>query len=200
MPFVFLNYRRTDTAGHAGRLYDRLSERFGQERIFMDIDAIRPGDDFVARLEEVVASCDLMVALIGRDWLGTGRRILKRGRLHEPNDFVRIELHAALERGVHVIPVLVEGAPMPTPSQLPSDIAALARRQAFELSDARWRSDCDRLLAVIERRAGDLDAERASPGTDTGPQSGAPGAGSPAGAANQLAPGQVLGGRRIEEE
>jgi hypothetical protein len=140
VPGVFISYRRDDCAGHAGRLYDRLAEHFGEERVFMDIDAIDPGVDFGERIEEAVASCDLFIALIGDDWLDikdpSGRR-----RLDDPDDFVRLELAAGLARsGLRVIPVLVEGASMPASGDLPDDLKPLARRNAFELSDARWRS------------------------------------------------------------
>ncbi len=205
MPQIFLNYRRTDTAGHAGRLYDRLAERFGHDGIFMDIDAVQPGEDFVARIEDVVANSDLVVALIGREWLWVGRGFLRRGRLQGPSDFVRIELQVAFERGLHVIPVLVEGATMPTPAQLPGAIGALARRQAFELSDARWRSDCDRLIAAMERLLESPQPDRLSPDRQasergSGVSFGATAVASPTRVTNLLSPGHRVGGYRVQEE
>src|SRR5688572_31262890 len=98
---IFVSYRREDSAGHAGRLFDRLVEQFGRERIFMDIDTIEPGEDFVTVIENAVSSCDILIAVIGRNWLtagGTGT-----GRLDNPNDFVRIEIAAALRRDIRVI-------------------------------------------------------------------------------------------------
>jgi formylglycine-generating enzyme required for sulfatase activity len=148
-PGIFICYRREDTGGHAGRLSDHLIAHFGDEQIFMDLDQIEPGEDFVQVIEEAVGACDILLALIGRNWLAshdeTGRR------LDNPNDFVRLELGAALARGVSVIPVLVQGAQMPRPPDLSEDIRPLTRRQAFELSDRRWRHDVDQLVERLER-------------------------------------------------
>ncbi len=144
---IFISYRREDSAGHAGRLYDRLSAHFGEEKIFMDV-GIEPGVDFVDQLEEAVASCDVLLVLIGPEWLTAddGRR-----RLEEEGDFVHLEVSAALERDIRVIPLLVHGATMPAAHDLPPDLARLARRNALELSDARWRYDVGRLIEVLDR-------------------------------------------------
>jgi TIR domain len=146
---IFINYRREDTAGHAGRLFDRLNGRF-PDRVFMDIDTIEPGIDFVEIIRKAVGCCEVLIVMIGRNWLtladGTGRR-----RLDNPNDFVRLEIGSALVRDeIRIIPVLVEGAVMPRPEDLPPDLALLTRRNAIELSDARWAFDVDRLLQTIE--------------------------------------------------
>ena len=145
---IFINYRREDTAGHAGRLFDRLSGRF-PGRVFMDIDTIEPGIDFVEIIEEAVGCCEVLIVMIGRDWLtladATGRR-----RLDNPSDFVRLEIGTALARDIRIIPVLVEGAIMPRPEDLPPELALLTRRNAIELSDARWAFDVDRLIQTIE--------------------------------------------------
>ena len=145
---IFVNYRRDDSAGHAGRLFDHLSGRF-PGRVFMDVDTIEPGIDFAEVIEQAVGCCEVLVVVIGREWLdlkdATGRR-----RLDNPNDFVRMEIGAALERHIRVIPVLVEGASMPRPEDLPPDIVKLTRRNAIELSDGRWASDVDRLIQTIE--------------------------------------------------
>ena len=148
---VFISYRRDDCAAHAGRLYDRLVDRLGESAVFMDIDAIEPGADFGVRIQEAIGSCTLVVVLIGDHWLqiadARGRR-----RLEDPTDLVRHEVAAALRRSdVRVIPVLVEGAAMPAADQLPDDLKALARRNALDLSDARWRYDVERLIEVVER-------------------------------------------------
>jgi formylglycine-generating enzyme required for sulfatase activity len=148
-PGIFICYRRDDSAGHAGRLYDRLSAHFGDEQIFMDLDRIEAGEDFALLIEEAVGSCEILLALVGRDWLAsrdeTGRR------LDNPNDFVRLEITAALARDVSVIPVLLEGARVPRPQDLPEDLRPLTRRQAFELSDRRWRHDVGQLIDRLER-------------------------------------------------
>jgi formylglycine-generating enzyme required for sulfatase activity len=146
---IFVSYRRDDSSGHAGRLSDRLVEHFGKDRIFMDIDTIEPGEDFVTVIENAVGSCEILIAIIGRNWLtGTGGTT---GRLDNPNDFVRLEIATALSRDIRVIPVLVQRATMPTQKDLPEDLARFARRNAVELSDLRWQSDVDQLIAVMER-------------------------------------------------
>jgi YVTN family beta-propeller protein len=148
---VFISYRRDDCPGHAGRLYDRLADRLGEERVFMDIDAIEPGVDFGERIEEAVGSCDVLLALVGSQWLDA-RDESGRRRLDDPADLVRVELAAGLARsGLRVIPVLVEGASMPGADALPDDLKPLARRNASELSDARWRYDVGRLADVVDR-------------------------------------------------
>jgi hypothetical protein len=151
---VFINYRREDSAGHAGRLYDALSKHFGPEHVFMDIDTIDPGDDFAEVVEHRIASCDVLIALIGRRWLTTEDREGRR-RLDRPEDWVRLELEKALERGDRrVIPALVEGAEMPTSDQLPDSLRKLSYRNAFELSDGRWHSDVQRLIDRLEALRG----------------------------------------------
>ncbi len=150
MAGVFINYRRDDCAGHAGRLYDSLVARLGDAAVFIDIDAIEPGADFSQRIEEAVGACHLLIVLIGDDWLeiadAHGRR-----RLDDPADLVRLEIAAGLRRsGLRVIPVLVEKATMPAAEQLPDDLKPLAGRNALELSDERWRYDVDRLGEIVE--------------------------------------------------
>jgi hypothetical protein len=146
---IFISYRRGDSAGHTGRLFDRLSHRF-PERVFMDVDTIQPGIDFVESIEQAVGCCEVVVVMIGREWLSltdaAGRR-----RLDDPGDFVRLEIATALARDICVIPVLVEGAAMPRPEDLPPDLARLTRRNAIELSDARWTFDVNRLIVAIEK-------------------------------------------------
>lgn len=145
---VFINYRREDTAGHAGRLFDRLSSRL-PGRVFMDVDTIEPGVDFADVIGQAVGKCEVLLVMIGREWLRVKDAAGSR-RLNDPEDFVRLEVAAALQRNIRVIPVLVEGAAMPRPDDLPPDLARLARRNAIELSDARWAFDVDRLIQTIE--------------------------------------------------
>jgi hypothetical protein len=150
---VFISYRRRETAGHAGRLYDRLSEHFGSERVFMDL-RMEPGVDFVQQIDEAVTSCDALLSLIGAQWLDM-RDSHGRRRLDDPDDFARLEVEAALARGnVRVIPVLVQDAQMPVAEQLPESLAPLARRHAIELSDERWDYDVGRLIEVLDRTLG----------------------------------------------
>src|SRR5436190_12941924 len=147
---IFISYRRDDAPAYAGRLYDRLSARFGDAQVFMDVDAIEPGVDFVQRIEESVGTADVLIAVIGRGWKTAvddeGHR-----RLDEPDDFVRLEVAEALRRNIRVIPVLVNGASMPAPEELPPDLAALSRRNGLEITDLDWRSGTDRLVETVER-------------------------------------------------
>lgn len=144
---IFISYRRDDSSGHAGRLADKLVEHFGRNRIFVDIDTIEPGEDFVTVIENAVGSCQILIAVIGRNWLSANGS----GRLDNPNNFVRLEIATALRRDIRVIPVLVQRASMPKPQDLPEDLLKLARRNAVELSDLRWQTDVDQLITVMER-------------------------------------------------
>jgi hypothetical protein len=148
VPSVFLSYRRQDASGYAGRLFDALASTFGEDRVFMDVDNIEIGTDFVERISEALEGCAAFVAVIGPAWLTVSDRSGNR-RLEDPDDFVRVELATALSRDVQVIPVLVGDAVMPSAEELPPDIRPLARRQAVELSDTRWRHDLDRLLRTL---------------------------------------------------
>ena len=125
---IFISYRRDDSAGHAGRLFDRLKDRLGAEHVFMDVTDLRPGQDFAVELEHAVAKADCLLAVIGPRWLDavdtSGRR-----RIDDPDDFVHREVGAALSKGISVIPVLVHGATMPRADELPEALRSLARRQ-----------------------------------------------------------------------
>src|SRR5690349_20337215 len=144
MPSIFLSYRRTDAPGHAGRLYDRLVDRFGENGVFKDVDSMQPGADFGEVIEETVARCDALIAVIGRDWLAADADGLRR--LDSPEDWVRLEIGNALKRRVRVIPVLVEDARMPSAADLPEDLQALARRHAVELSESAWNPQVRQFL------------------------------------------------------
>jgi TPR repeat protein len=152
LPKVFISYRREDTPGHAGRLYDRLQQEFGPDNVFIDVDTLLPGDDFVDAIGQTLDRCDLMLALIGPRWL-TAADDHGRPRLDDQNDFVRVEIQTALERRIRTVPVLVERAPMPQEQQLPEPLRPLTRRQAIELSDARWASDVGALVEKFKRAA-----------------------------------------------
>ena len=147
---IFISYRRGDTTIYAGRLFDSLCALAGDDEVFMDIDAIEPGADFVDHIEHEVGSCEVLIALIGRDWLDA-RDARGERRLDDPDDWVRLELKTGLERDIRVIPVLVQGASMPRAGELPDDIAKLARRNALEIGDVRWRYDFQRLWEVVEK-------------------------------------------------
>lgn len=148
MSRVFINYRRQDSEGYVGRLYDHLTQHFQRDDLFMDVDNIRPGADFVQVLEEAVMQCDILLAIIGPHWLTVTDDGGVR-RLDSWNDFVRIEIATALKHNKLVVPVLVGHARMPSPTDLPEDIAALARRNAFELTHQRFATDVHKLAEVI---------------------------------------------------
>jgi tRNA A-37 threonylcarbamoyl transferase component Bud32 len=150
---IFLSYRREDTRHLAGRLYDRLAERFGHAQIFMDVDSIEPGVDFAAAIDAAVASCNVLLALIGPQWLDA-RNEEGRRRLNDPDDFVVLEVTAALSRDVRVLPVLVDGASPPQAKDLPEALAPLARRNAMRLDHETFRSDLDALLGAVTRIVG----------------------------------------------
>src|SRR5579863_2817116 len=130
---IFISYRRDDSEGEAGRLYDDLVRVFGNDAVFMDVSGIHPGKDFRQAIEDNVAQCAVLLAVIGPVWASiidaTGVR-----RIDQLNDFVRLEIASALKRGVDVIPLLVHGARMPTPAQLPDDLQNLAYRNSLELN------------------------------------------------------------------
>jgi hypothetical protein len=131
-------------------LFDRLADRFGRDKIFKDVDSIDLGEDFVEAITTAVGSSDALLALIGNQWLTVTDQNGRR-RLDNPGDFVRLEIEAALTCGVRVIPILVDGAPMPREDQLPESLAPLVRRQALELNPNRFGGDFQRLLPVLNR-------------------------------------------------
>ena len=150
MAGIFLSYRRSDTAGHAGRLHDALYQRFGVDKVFIDIGSLQPGLDFSTALDQAVASADVLIALIGPHWLNVVDAAGDR-RLNNPNDYVRLEIARALARDdTRVVPVLVGKASIPRADVLPEDLKPLARLQAIELSDERWIFDVGRLIELLE--------------------------------------------------
>lgn len=148
MPRIFISYRRDDSIGHAGRLHDRLSDHLGDDQVFMDIDDIQSGKDWVKVIENAVGSCDVLIALIGKQWL-TITDAKERRRLDDPKDFVRLEIATALKRDILVIPVLVRGATMPRSQDLPTPLKKLVSHNPLQLSDSRFRPDVNRLIEVL---------------------------------------------------
>lgn len=173
---IFLNYRREDTRGEAGRLYDDLVEHFGEESVFRDIDALHGGQGFDVAIDAAVKSCDVVIALVGKQWLSASDASGRR-RIHNPDDFVRLELKAALEGNVAIVPLLVEGAEMPRSDELPSELARFARTHALEISDARWHHDRDRLIRDLERIQQERPIEPELTGVPDLPSQSAPTAG-----------------------
>src|SRR6478609_6884351 len=160
---VFISYRREDTPYAAGRLGDRLSARFG--KVFMDIDNIDPGVDFTEVILQAVGECDVLVALIGDKWTSVVDRHGRR-RLEDPDDWIVQEIRVALDRGIRVIPVLVDPARMPARKELPEILAPLANRQAVTLRHASFGADTEQLIAAIERALGPPTRPDALPAKD----------------------------------
>ena len=146
---VFLSYRRSDAGGYAGWLRQLLAEHFPDAEVFRDVDALRGGEHWVDRLDATLARCNVLVAVIGPDWLRVANE--KGRRLDDPEDLVRLELEAGIRRGVPLIPALVGGAKMPVADELPRSLVALHEWQAVRLSDESWLHDVDRLVAAVER-------------------------------------------------
>ena len=122
---IFISYRREDSAGFAGRIYDRLASRLNRERVFFDVDGIPLGADFVRVLSDQVAGCDALVAIIGKDW-SSSKNDKNQRRLEDPDDYVRIEIETALQRDIPVIPVLVGGAPNAARRKSAGDVEAVS--------------------------------------------------------------------------
>jgi hypothetical protein len=159
---IFISYRRQDASDTAGRLYDRLADRFGDDQIFMDVDTVELGADFAEVIAQAVGTCQVVLVLIGRQWL-TATGVDGRRRLDDPDDFVRLEVEAALERGVSVIPILIHGAVMPRHGELPTSLARLARHNALVLRYDSFRADADRLAGVLEGMLADAEVAISAP-------------------------------------
>ena len=163
---IFISYRRADTAYPAAWLYRRLADHYGGEQLFKDVDSIELGDDFAEEIRRAVGSCDVLLALIGSQWLTVldqhGRR-----RLDDPHDYVRLEIETALARDIRVVPILVDGPKMPTADELPDGLKGLARRQALELSAARFDYDVGRLLRTLDKELAEIRMARDKPEATT---------------------------------
>jgi hypothetical protein len=149
---IFVSYRRDDAGGHAGRLADRLTTRFGDTGVFMDVQDIAPGDKFAESIDHTIARCDAVVAVIGPRWVD-----LLQQRTPEGEDFVRHEIASALRRDIPVFPVLVGGARMPARGELPADLAPLLQRHAIEIRDGRFDDD---VAPLVEALAGTASVSR----------------------------------------
>src|SRR5215471_13905273 len=150
---IFINYRRDESGHVAGRLHDALAPKFGRNKLFMDVDNIPVGRDFEDYLNSQVAACDAMLAIIGPNWL-TAKDETGQRRLDNPNDFIVIEIGAALARNIPVVPVLVDGARMPKTSELPDSLKPLARRQAVEVRHTNFSRDAEALVKRLREALG----------------------------------------------
>ena len=145
---IFISYRRDDSEGEAGRLYDDLTRAFGNDAVFMDVSGINPGTDFRKAIDDNVACCGVLLAMIGPTWATIAGSDGKR-RLDNEDDYVRLEIASALKRNIAVIPVLVHEARMPHADQLPDNLKDLAYRNSVEITHARWNSDVQLLIQAL---------------------------------------------------
>lgn len=153
---IFICYRRGDTAGFAYTIHERLARKFGEERLFMDVDSIAPGADFIEAIEKAIPDSAVVLALIGQRW--------NPERLRNPQDFVRLELLTALKHGTRIIPVLLEDMEMPGGSELPMELTFLARRNAVKI---RYNSDINRLVDSLDRILSQESTEEIAPTPDS---------------------------------
>lgn len=158
---IFISYRRANDSGFAGRLYDRLCTTFPKENIFLDVDNIEPGLNFVTVLNEHIDKCDVVLVLIGHDWANV--RDQDGRRIDNPADFVRIEIESALKLGKFVVPVPVHGAAMPRAADLPGALKPLASIQGLPLSHERFHADVLRLIGVLEKALAARRAHTSAP-------------------------------------
>ena len=169
MAGIFISYRRDDSQGFAGRLADDLTEIFGPELVFRDVE-IPAGYDFTIVLTRAVAACDVLLVVIGRNWRAPSEHTGK-SRLFDPADWVRAEIEAAFDHGKRVIPTLVAGANMCTVAELPESIAHLSKMQAFNMTDRRWDDDIQDLVQLLRKAVPELkkEASRGQPRIESSP-------------------------------
>jgi tetratricopeptide (TPR) repeat protein len=142
---IFISYRREDSAAYAGRLCDHLTAITGANQVFMDVEAIAPGQNFAERIDQTIGSCSTVLVIVGPRW----KTILLERMQSEHEDYVRHEIERALARKTRVIPVLVGGAVLAELSDVPAPLAEIGFHQAIEIRDASFRDDCDRLARLL---------------------------------------------------
>jgi hypothetical protein len=146
---VFISYRRQDSPAHAGRIFDQLTAQLGEDQVFMDVDGIAPGEDFVKAISDRLSTCAIFLAIIGPRWARVRKGLRKR--IFRADDFVRLEILVALNRPILVIPVLVQGATMPVATDLPPSIDGLRDRNAILVSDGKFRQELAGLVGVVKK-------------------------------------------------
>ncbi len=168
-PVVFLSYRRQDAADVSGRIYDRLTQKYSRDSVFNDVDSIPLGADFEEYIDEVVSQATICLLVVGPNWLGVSEKKDSPRRIDDPQDFVRLEVAAALKRRIPVIPLLVGGSaipslvggsilasPIPSRDGLPEDVSGLTSRQGIPIRpDPDFDNDIGRLLAGLDRLSGE---------------------------------------------
>lgn len=160
MNTIFLSYRRIDSATVAGRIRKELTERFGQDTVFIDFDSLNLGRNFITQLRQTISRCRIVLTVIGPDWLNATDSQGNR-RLENPKDVVRFEIETALQHRIPIVPLLVRGASMPEEAELPTTMADFAHQNGIEIrADPDFDIDVGRL---IERLARDFDIEPIQP-------------------------------------
>jgi formylglycine-generating enzyme required for sulfatase activity len=157
MSKVFISYRRDDSAGYAHAIHSRLVQHFSKDQVFMDVDTVEPGVDFVRAIEKAVGECDVLVVLIGKRWVGEPGGT---SRLDNTKDYVRLEVSTALARDIRVIPVLVDGMTMPNEDSLPPPVQPITRRNAIEISNTRFNYDVEQLVTAVRKVLASSEAKR----------------------------------------
>lgn len=166
---IILSYRREDSAGVTGRIFDRLLQEFGSDRVFMDIDSMPAGVDFHEHLQAMLADCGALLVVIGKSW--RSQRKGQDARIMDPDDWVRIEVETALERSIPVVPLLIDGATLPGRDQLPETLWPLLRRNALPVDSGRdFHAQLSRLVRDLRLQLGE---ESAAPAVAAAP-AGAP--------------------------
>jgi uncharacterized membrane protein YtjA (UPF0391 family) len=148
---IFISYRRDDSAGQAGRIHDRLTNEFGEGVLFMDVDSIPLGADFTKVIKDEVSSCGILLAVIGHNWAsarGSGNKRV----FDDPNDFVRIEISTALERGIPVVPIFIDNASFPQTNMLPADLQPLTFRNGMRVRHESFKVDLQKLVTFLNQR------------------------------------------------
>lgn len=164
MRSIFISYRRDDSSGSAGRIYDHLKEGFGEDHVFMDIDSIAAGDNFLTAITRTLDECEVVLVVIGKRWnTATDDRGSKR--LDQASDPVRLEVEQAFARARLVIPVLVEGASMPSPESLPESLRQLAMCNAVPITHQAFGRDMHALATKLRRGILDFKREKTSAAT-----------------------------------
>jgi TIR domain len=152
MPKIVISYRRSDSSAIAGRIFDRLTAHYGEDSVFMDVDHIPFGIDFRAHIQETLMQADVLLAVIGPDWLGVNDA--GAVRVQEKTDPVRVEIETAMARKMPIIPVLVDGATMPDSAMLPAEFGNFAYLNAAEVATGRdFRTHIERLIGALDRIA-----------------------------------------------
>lgn len=150
---IFISYRRADSLGWSGRIYDHLWPVFGKERVFFDLDSLYPGVDWDEAIDRTIEQCGIVVLVIGPRWASmedeSGRR-----RLHLDDDTHAYEVATALESGTPILPVTIDGGTMPSIEELPERLGRLTRKQAFALSPSSFSNEMRTLVELLERAVG----------------------------------------------